>query len=322
MNVLSTNQWITDQDKAEYLIPGWQRLVNLMSELCDSPGGFIVQAGEDDYKVIISHESEENPYSAGAMISTDVNMFCREVVQRDKELYVGNASERPEWLSNPEVTEDGFNTYLGYPLHWPNGAIFGTICIMDFAKTNYDDRYFRLIEHFRDMAEKELDLLSKNIQLESYALNDELTNLLNRKGFSLATEHIIKFAKRESEAIGVFYFDLDNLKALNDNHGHQVGDQAIKKFAQHLTATFRDTDAIARFGGDEFLVLFIRKQPNDADVMLKRLTKLVESETSHPSISFSHGYTSSPVTELCANKLEALIQIADKKMYEVKRTKK
>ena len=322
MNELPSDNWISDQEKAKLLVPAWQRLVNLMAELCETPGGFIVQAKNEKYRIIVSSESDENPYGAGATIDEDVNIFCREVVKQNKALYVSNATERPEWQSNPEVTEDGFNSYLGYPLHWPNGETFGTICVMDFAKTNYDDRYYRLIEHFRDMAERELELLSKNIQLEGYALNDDLTSLLNRKGFLIASEQVLKFAKRSGKFIGVLYFDLDNLKAINDNHGHQMGDKAISKFAEHLKTSFREVDVIARFGGDEFVVLFHEATPKDTQVMIQRLFELVKQEKSHPEISFSYGYASSASNEVDAEKIEQLLKRADDQMYINKRAKK
>lgn len=320
--MLISNKWVFEQDKDDLLLPAWQRLVDLMAELCGTPAGFIVQAGDDNYKVIIANESEENPYSANATIDADVNIFCREVVRQDCCLYVGNATERKEWQSNPEVSEDGFNTYLGYPLHWPDGSVFGTICIMDFAKTDFDDRYYKLMMHFREMAERELELLNKNIQLQQFALSDDLTQLYNRKGFFIAVEQLLKSAKRENANICICYFDIDDLKPINDNYGHQVGDKVIILFAQHLKATFREVDVIARFGGDEFVVMCQESQRLDVAKIVQRLADNIAKVQQQPKVSFSYGYASIKASDVNNDAVENMIKLADDNMYQDKAEKK
>ena len=320
--MLQPEQWIYEQDRDELLLPAWQRLVDLMAELCGTPAGFIVQAGDEKYKVIIANQSVENPYGAGVTIDSDVNIFCREVVRQDTGLYVGNATDQDEWISNPEVSEDGFNTYLGYPLHWPDGSTFGTICVMDFLKTDYDSRYHKLIQHFRDMAERELSLLDKNIQLESSAATDHLTNLFNRKGFFIAAEQLFKSAKRNKANIGISYFDIDNLKPINDTYGHKVGDEVIMSFARYLRETFREVDIIARFGGDEFVVMCQGEKQLDITIMIRRLNELLAQNDQQPSLTFSYGYASLNAESLESDVVERLINMADGEMYKDKETKK
>lgn len=320
--MLSTDKWISEQDKGQFLLPAWQRLVDLMAELCDTPAGFIVQAGSEEFNIIIANESVNNPYEADVIIDSEVNIFCKEVVKQDACLYVNNATERPDWLSNPEVSEDGFNTYLGYPLHWPDGSVFGTICVMDYLKTDYDDRYNRLLEHFSDMAELELKLLSKTIQFKHSALNDDLTNLFNRKGFFFAAKQLLKSAKRNKTKVCVCYFDIDNLKPINDNFGHQAGDEVIKLFAQYLKKAFREVDVIARFGGDEFVVLFQENKQLEISKLISRLCELVKNSEQEPSLSFSYGYASITSTDIDTKALENLIKLADDEMYKNKSAKK
>ena len=320
--MLLAKHWVCEQDKDELLLPAWQRLVDLMAELCGTPAGFIVQAGSDKYRVIIANESVDNPYKANATIDSDVNFFCREVVKQDSCLYVGNASEQERWLTNPEVSEDGFNTYMGYPLHWPDGSVFGTICIMDFVKTEYSNRYHKLMMHFRDMAERELDLLNKNIQLQNFALSDDLTSLFNRKGFFVAAEQLVKSAKRDKADICICYFDLDDLKPINDNYGHQVGDDVIKQFARYLKEAFREVDVIARFGGDEFVVMCQESQPLDINKIVQRLNESIAKAKQQPQLSFSYGYASIKAGEVNSEAVEYLIKLADDNMYKDKIAKK
>ncbi len=84
---------------------------------------------------------------------------------------------------------------------------------------------------------------------------DELTKLYNRRGFLTAAERQVSLAGRSRKPIALFFVDLDGMKQINDELGHQEGDQALIDAASVLRATFRDSDVIARLGGDEFAVL-------------------------------------------------------------------
>lgn len=316
--MLITQDWISKQDQESLLISAWQRLVNLMAELCDTPAGFIVQADSAEFKVIIANDKPENPYAAGATISANVNIFCRKVVELNKPLYEGRATENPEWLDNPEVSDDGFNTYLGYPLHWPDGSVFGTICVMDLAKTNFDQRYNTLLEHFREMAEKELELCDKNLQLTNLAYTDHLTNVLNRKGFFATAK---TFLPEKSDSIApthICYFDIDNLKPINDGYGHRTGDTVIKRFAEHLTKAFEKHGVIARFGGDEFVVMLKESEDFDVAGRLNQLNQDIAEEDFEPKLCYSSGLASKAITAEDLTMLEQLIGEADKKMYQNK----
>lgn len=316
--MLITPDWVSKQDQESLLISAWQRLVNLMAELCDTPAGFIVQAGSEEFKVVIANEKPENPYSAGATIGANVNIFCRKVVELNQPLYEGKASENPEWIDNPEVTDDGFNTYLGYPLHWPDGSVFGTICVMDLAKSDYDKRYNTLLEHFREMAEKELELCDTNLQLTNLAYTDHLTNVLNRKGFyEKAKAVLIEELKYETPTY-ICYFDIDNLKPINDSYGHRIGDTVIKRFAQHLTNAFGDLGLIARFGGDEFVVMLNPEPDFDVATHLQQLNELIAGEESEPKLCYSSGLASKLIKAQDIPELEQLIGEADRKMYQNK----
>jgi len=114
-------------------------------------------------------------------------------------------------------------------------------------------------EHLQLLADK---LYQKNIELEkanerlrNLSLTDELTGLNNRRGFSILANGLFKFARRAGHQLCLLYIDMDSLKHINNTFGHTEGDTALNHFARILTETFRDSDVIARMGGDEFAVL-------------------------------------------------------------------
>jgi diguanylate cyclase (GGDEF)-like protein len=91
-------------------------------------------------------------------------------------------------------------------------------------------------------------------EIQDLTLRDELTGLYNVRGFHLLAEQALRLARRAQQPFSVLFIDLDDLKKINDVHGHNAGSASIAEAAQLLNETFRETDVIGRIGGDEFVV--------------------------------------------------------------------
>ena len=112
-------------------------------------------------------------------------------------------------------------------------------------------------------------------RLEGLALTDELTGLLNRRGFTLALQRELSLSQRDAAAGGVLVMiDLDGFKSINDVWGHSVGDDYLQAVAHALLGSVRGGDVVARLGGDEFVILFTHM---DEQAGLKRLARLEQS---------------------------------------------
>src|SRR2546425_8743481 len=107
------------------------------------------------------------------------------------------------------------------------------------------------------------------------ALVDELTGLYNRRGFLTLATPDLRVAGRGDETLLVAFADLDGLKRVNDTAGHAVGDRALRDSAGVLRQTFRDSDLVARIGGDEYAVLVRHAGPESAGVLADRLKRQV-----------------------------------------------
>jgi two-component system, cell cycle response regulator len=157
-------------------------------------------------------------------------------------------------------------------------------------------------------------------QVRQLAVNDELTGLLNRRGFLLLAEHQRSLADRKGTSLGLVFIDVDRFKTINDTCGHEEGDRALKEMAGLLQRTFRRSDVVARLGGDEFIVLMTDIKGAGVQIVLDRLAKSLAAfnhQTQYPwNLSISLGvalYDSAhPVT------LEALMASADQSMYQAK----
>lgn len=157
-------------------------------------------------------------------------------------------------------------------------------------------------------------------QVRQLAVNDELTGLLNRRGFLLLAEHQRSLADRKGTSLGLVFIDVDRFKSTNDTYGHDEGDRALKELAGLLQRTFRRSDVVARLGGDEFIVLMTDVNGAGVQIVLDRLQKSLAAfnqETQYLwRLSISLGvalYDSAhPVT------LETLMALADRSMYQSK----
>jgi PleD family two-component response regulator len=133
-------------------------------------------------------------------------------------------------------------------------------------------------KHRADVARREREeALRRNAELlQSLSLIDELTQLKNRRGFFELAQQALKVAKREQCSMGLFFVDLNGLKQINDTFGHLAGDQALRDAAKVLQQTFRDSDILARIGGDEFVAL--ARVAADASALRQRLRMTMTSK--------------------------------------------
>jgi len=126
------------------------------------------------------------------------------------------------------------------------------------------------------LTNKELKLLQH--KLVEQANRDPLTNLYNRRYIYDVASNLLNIAKREKTDVGIIMIDIDNFKQINDNYGHAVGDEVIKKLSNILTLNTRESDIIARFGGEEFVILLPHTDAEGSTKIASKLRKLVEKE--------------------------------------------
>jgi diguanylate cyclase (GGDEF)-like protein len=167
------------------------------------------------------------------------------------------------------------------------------------------------------------ELRAANEEIRNLSLTDELTGLRNRRGFFLFAEQARRLADRAGKKAAIVYADLDGLKAVNDRYGHVAGDTLLRDFAHVLTTTFRESDVVARVGGDEFCV-FGAELDIDTDALLSRLEYNIarfNAEQPRPfPLAASAGVWRCPFKG--EEPLEDLVARADEAMYLRKRARR
>jgi diguanylate cyclase (GGDEF)-like protein len=161
-------------------------------------------------------------------------------------------------------------------------------------------------------------------EAKALSIRDDLTGLLNRRGFVASAEQQLKTANRMDKPVLLLFADVDDMKECNDRSGHAAGDKLLRKAARVLRNTFRGSDVLARLGGDEFAILSIGSGEETSGVLVARLTENIDFENAaEPEalpISLSVGIAYSEPAENA--RLEELMEQADAWMYEHKRRKK
>lgn len=202
-------------------------------------------------------------------------------------------------------------------------------------KSIRDNRYF--LQTFSPVKDPDgnivaVAIISKDItnrkrmeeELRELSLTDELTGLLNRRGFFIHVEQYLKIVKRQGTGVLMLYADLDNLKGINDRYGHKEGDLALTQVAKILKENYRESDIIARIGGDEFVVIPVGSMGDCVDIISSRLLKAIDTYNSTSqkgySLSLSFGIACYDSKNPCS--IDELLAMADKRMYEAKAEKK
>lgn len=179
---------------------------------------------------------------------------------------------------------------------------------------------FGTVTHFVKLSEDISEQKAMSKRLEFMAFHDPLTGLPNRAQLLTRIDHAITLAKREQKACALLFIDLDNFKVINDSLGHAAGDQLLIGVANRLRQQLREADSVARFGGDEFVILLSQLDSGDgaAVVAQKVLDALSEPFKVAAQDVFSGGSIGISVFPTDAEESETLVQHADAAMYLAK----
>lgn len=202
------------------------------------------------------------------------------------------------------------------------GEIFGAI---GFRREGYGSFAPEDVEVLRTASEivslvlglskKMEEIENKNADLFKNLMLDGLTGAYTRNYLSEFVEKLVLYSRRKGDDVSVVMMDIDNLKLVNDNHGHLEGDNLLRDFSRIVMKNIRSTDFFIRFGGDEFLLILPGSDEDSAKAIMDRILKEVERVNAdrEPKILFSYGIAS------VRDDLKEAIRLADERMYEMKR---
>lgn len=244
--------------------------------------------------------------------------YCYRMVRGEGPSVAPNASEVPLYVKAGINQQVEIGAYIGVPVCKSDGSLFGTLCAIDPSPQDDEIRnelptIELLAKLLGTVLSAELEVLEAERAFErsqQEATTDDLTRLVNRRGWNAAIENEESRASRYGNPTSIVIVDLDGLKQVNDTQGHAAGDELICRAARAITSAVRSSDIVARLGGDEFGVVAVECGTTELDRLIERL---------HSSFA-THGVSAS-VGKAVRNPKNGLLYAvseADRDMYSEK----
>ncbi len=161
------------------VIEKWQSLLDLIIKIIGVPSGLIMKLNEDTIEVFLAGNSEDNPYKKGEKEKLAYGLYCETVIGSQDKLHVPDATKSPVWRENNPDVNINMVSYLGYPVNWPDGEVFGTICILDKKENFYSVITEELLLKVKSFIETDLNSLLLKQQLAEK--NEELQKAITVK---------------------------------------------------------------------------------------------------------------------------------------------
>ncbi len=204
-------------------------------------------------------------------------------------------------------------------------ALADRINVLKLEKSAAENEQHRVLARAKEelelkVAERTAELEAANRTAEALARTDQLTGLANRRAFFEHAERELRRSLRYHQPLSLIMFDIDYFKAINDTYGHAIGDEVIRRLATVAAATLRDTDMVARIGGEEFAVILPQTPAEGAMRLAERLRADFDSEAIAAREAELHVTASFGVATIGATKenLDEIMARADAALYEAK----
>ncbi len=168
--IIHKKEIIVKQD----VIERWQIFLDLIADKLNVPVALIMKVSSSDIEVFLTNRSKANPYKVGESSRLfDSGLYCERVCKTQKELLIPDAVKDKEWNKNPDI-KLGMISYLGFPILWPDGEIFGTTCILDVKENGYSAKHRDIVLCFKKYIEAYLDLvISRHLKRDEKEIKEK-----------------------------------------------------------------------------------------------------------------------------------------------------
>jgi diguanylate cyclase (GGDEF)-like protein len=257
----------------------FERITRLARRSLDMPVAAItcVTADKQWFKSVAGWAVTELPVS---------HSLCPLTLEENRICVINDTSTDSRVREHPLVAKKpNFRFYAGYPLQESSGLAVGTLCVFDTKPREFSEEQLCTLHDLGEIARHELlsnqlsdaqsDLIAKLGAARREAMFDSLTRVWNRRGAAALLRSSLQKAQDRDTDIAVCLLDVDNFKAVNDEFGHQAGDQVLRKLSAMLVSSVRTDDIVCRYGGDEFLLILPETSAADASRIAERARRTV-----------------------------------------------
>lgn len=271
---------ITGEDKPdidEEVLVKWQEMIDLASTIICCSSLVVLKALESGFEILLKSNNESSCFEAGDIREYGTGLFCESVMGCGEEVVIPDAVESETWNESPDV-KDGFLAYFGLPLFWPGGEFFGNLSVFNDKPTVFNDQSSKLLYIFKRAIETDLSLITEIARSAYLSDNDQLTNIYNRKALIEKLKLEFERYDRSKQRFSVLVVDIDNLRAINEAHGHDRGDEVLLEFTSIIASSIRKIDIFGRWSDDDFVVICPDTNLGGADALAE---KIIEAVSKH-----------------------------------------
>lgn len=294
----------------------YDAIAAVAAAVCRSPAAAVnfVDAGRHFTKAVVGM-----PEARGGSVPNRISFCAATIGEPDGVLVVTDTGAHERWRDNPLVTDGprvGF--YAGVSIV-SRGQRVGVVCAFGQEPREVTDQERAGLLALAGQAATQLELRRHNAALRSLAVRDPLTGLANRTLLFDRLERALSEQDRAQGEVGVLFCDVDGFKRVNDRYGHDAGDRLLCAVAEHLVAAARESDTVARFAGDEFVVACPHLN-GEADIraVARRMTAAIDGRCSLPDGSPPPRISVGAVIAYDGEPPAHLLRRADAAMYAAK----
>lgn len=238
------------------------------------------------------------------------------------------------WGDSQAAKQLGIQTYVSAAVRSSNGEVIGTLCGASKRSQMLEPEALTALNIFSKLISQHVErerllgeLRRSNEYLANFALTDSLTRLPNRRALHSELGRLMARAARDGSYVIVGMIDLDDFKGINDSYGHVFGDQFLHECAQRLNGITRDTDMLARVGGDEFVLVgpgpvAAKKAHSAAAQLQKRASEVTRGIYRLGGKTIDYAGVSAGVIAVRLMSVDQALELADAAMYRDKRQRK
>lgn len=287
------------------------RLLDAVADIYDCEPSLVIRtAGDHAVRIVASRGLP----STGAPISRESVPVVAKVLEQDANKLVARRGEDVDAL----LSRFGATANVAImPLHGGHGAVVGAMLVEQPARrgSRIERRIIAMLERFTSHASLALENANLLAEVRALAITDPLTGLANRRHLDNVLERSTAQVRRGNGTLALMMIDIDHFKSLNDTHGHQMGDEVLRRVARALESDLRAGDLAARYGGEEFSIVMPGSRADDLAAAAERVRRTIMQMDSPVPVTVSIGVAWAPEHGLSR---DALVKAADDALYRAK----
>ena len=298
-------------------------LLKLAKKLCGMQTSFItlIDWNSMRQRVLYTDCDQVLPITEGAEVDWSESLCRRMFSSGDMQ-----SSAVDSLFADTPGAASGIKSFVLLPVAHAERTL-GTFCVAGTERIELDDQVLEQLQLISEALSYqfhlalELQKLQQNVEdnqlqiddLQQQASTDPLTGLLNRRGFTLLWQSAMAHSAGTGSQLAVMLIDIDHFKSLNDQHGHERGDEALVNVAKALGSVTRKDDFVCRLGGDEFVLVAPGADAKGLERLAHRLQQRLQEATQDMSLQISVGIAAAP-----QHPAEELLRMADEALYRSK----